>query len=60
MHWSFNKTSDAPWYNGSCESLIRLVKNGIVRTVDDGIISFAELQTTLFEVSNMLNESHQG
>ena len=44
VQWSFNKSGDAPWLNGACESLIRLVKNGISKFVVDSILTFSELQ----------------
>ena len=55
VKWEFNKSSDAPWLNGACESLIRLVKNGLIRSVGDSILTFGELQTIMYEVANLLN-----
>ena len=55
IQWSFNKSSDSPWYNASCESLIRLVKGGLVKSIGESVLTFSELQTTLFEVSNLMN-----
>lgn len=55
IKWSFNKSSDAPWLNGACESLIRLVKNGISRSIGDSVLTFSELQTVVYEVANLLN-----
>ena len=55
MTWSFNKAGDAPWLNASCESLLRLVKKGLLKSMGDSVLTFAELQTVMFEVSNLLN-----
>ena len=54
--WNFTKSSDAPWQNGCCESLIRLVKRTLTIVIGDNILTFSELQTVLFEVANLLNE----
>lgn len=56
MRWRFNKAADAPWYNGSSESLIRLVKKGLTRLIGDSVLTFGELQTALYEVANLINE----
>lgn len=55
VKWEFNKSSDAPWLNGACESLIRLVKSGLLRAVGDSVLTFSELQTTMYEVASLLN-----
>ena len=55
MTWSFNKAGDAPWLNASCESLLRLVKNGLSKSMGDSVLTFSELQTVMFEVSNLIN-----
>lgn len=55
VKWEFNKLSDAPWLNGACESLISLVKNGLLRAVGDSVRKFSELQTIMHEVANLLN-----
>ena len=56
MRWHFNKAAAAPWYNGCCESLVRLVKQGLTRVIGDSVLTFGELQTVLYEVANMMNE----
>ena len=56
MTWSFNKSANAPWQNGACESLIKSVKRLLVIAIGENVLSFGELQTVLFEVSNILNE----
>ena len=47
-----NKSSDAPWLNGACENLIKLGKNGLNRSVGDSILTFGELQTIMYEITN--------
>lgn len=56
MTWSFNKSANAPWQNGACESLIKSVKRLLTIAVGENILSFGELQTVLYEVANILNE----
>ena len=56
MRWIFNKAADAPWYNSSCESLIRLVKKALTRLIGESVLTFGELQTALYEVANLINE----
>ena len=55
LEWSFS-TADAPWQNGTAESLIKAVKRGIMIAVGEQVVSFSEFQTLLFEVSNIINE----
>lgn len=43
MKWHFNTAVEAPWYNGSCESLIRLVKRGLACIIGDSILTCGEL-----------------
>lgn len=54
--WSFNRPSDAPWYNGASESLIKSVKRCLCITIGESILTFGDLQTAMFSVSNMINE----
>ena len=54
--WIFNRPSDAPWYNGASESLIKSVKRCLCITVGESILTFGDLQTAMFSVSNMINE----
>ena len=56
LKWKFTKSSDAPWQNGCCEALIKLVKQALTITIGDSILKFSELQTVLFEAANLLNE----
>ena len=56
MKWTTTKSADAPWENGCSEAIIGLVKRALVRVIGDSVLTFSELQTVLFEVSNLLNE----
>lgn len=42
--WKYNKPSDAHWYNGDSESLIKSVKRGLCITIGDSMLMFRELQ----------------
>ncbi|XP_047482843.1 uncharacterized protein LOC125034852 [Penaeus chinensis] len=54
--WIFNMPSDAPWYNGVSEALIKSVKRSICVSIGDSILNFGELQTALFSIANLMNE----
>lgn len=56
MEWVFTKSSDAPWQNDISEALIRSVKRALNVSIGESKLSFAGLQTVLFEVANLLNE----
>ena len=56
IDWEANKSADAPWENGCSEALIRLVKRNITISIGTNVLKFSDLQTVLFEVSNLLNE----
>lgn len=56
MEWVFTKSADAPWQNGISEALIKSVKRSLNVSIGESKLSFAELQTVLFEVANLLNE----
>ena len=56
MKWSFNKSANAPFQNGCSESLIKLVKRGILMSVGTNVLTFNELLTALYEIANLLNE----
>ena len=56
MEWSFNKSANAPFQNGCSESLIRLVKRGVLMSIGNNVLSFNELLTTLYEIANLFNE----
>ena len=55
IEWSFNRSSDAPWQNGACESLIKSVKVSLQKAIGDSVLTFAELQTVLYEAANLVN-----
>ncbi|XP_068229326.1 uncharacterized protein [Palaemon carinicauda] len=54
--WIFNMPSDAPWYNGASEALIKSVKRCLCISVGDSVLNFGELQTALFSIANLMNE----
>ena len=54
--WVFSIPSDAPWYNGASEALIKSVKRGLIIAIGDSVLNFGELQTALFCIANLLNE----
>uniref|UniRef100_A0A0P4VVJ2 Integrase catalytic domain-containing protein n=1 Tax=Scylla olivacea TaxID=85551 RepID=A0A0P4VVJ2_SCYOL len=54
--WKYNRPSDAPWYNGASESLIKSVKRNLCIAIGDSVLTFGELQTALFNVASMMNE----
>lgn len=56
MPWKFTKGADAPWQNGRTESLIRLVKRGIGISIGNKVLSYADLQTVMFEIANLINQ----
>ena len=45
-----------PWKNGCAESLIKSIKKAIKIAIGEQVLSFAELQTVLFESANIVNE----
>ena len=55
MTWVFNKSADAPWENGCSESLIRGAKKAIGLSIGESTLTFGDLQTVMFEVSNLMN-----
>ncbi|XP_042883833.1 uncharacterized protein LOC122260556 [Penaeus japonicus] len=60
VEWSFNRSSDAPWLNGSCESLIKSVKMSIQKAIGESILTYAEFHTVLFEIANLINPLRTG
>ena len=56
MEWVFTKSADAPWQNSISEALIKSVKRTLKTSIGDSKLSFAGLQTVLFEMANILNE----
>ena len=55
LEWCFSPPH-APWRNGTAESLIKAVKRAIMIAIGQQVLTFSELQTVLFEVSNLVNE----
>ena len=53
--WNFSP-SDAPWYNGCAESLIKSVKRALSTAVGDQVLSFVELQTCMYETAQLVNQ----
>lgn len=53
--WQFTP-ADAPWMNGVTESLVKSVKKALNAVVGDQIMDFSELQTVMFEVSQIVNQ----
>lgn len=54
--WRLSKPSDAPWYNGASESPIKSVKRNLYITIENSVLTLDELQTSLFNIANMMNE----
>ena len=55
IEWKFSP-ADAPWQNGVVESLIKPVKKAIKLAIGTNVLKFSELQTVLYESSNLVNE----
>ena len=55
LEWKFT-IADVPWQNGCSEALLKSVKKAIKGTVRNQLLSFSELQTVLFESTNLVNE----
>ena len=55
IEWQFI-SADAPWQNGCSEALVKSAKRAIKHAVGDQVLSYSELQTALFEASELLNE----
>ncbi|XP_068735648.1 uncharacterized protein [Montipora capricornis] len=59
FEWNFTP-ADAPWQNGTSESLIRSVKRSLKAANGESMLTFSELQTVLVEVANLINERPLG
>ena len=59
MIWKTNKSTDAPWENGCSESLIKSVKRCLKSSEGEHVMTFSELQTVAFEVSNNKSTSYR-
>ena len=46
----------APWQNGTAESLIKSVKKAIVSAIGLQVLTFSELQTIILEAANLVDE----
>lgn len=55
LKWEF-ASADAPWQNGISEALIKSIKRAITTAIGQSVMTFPELQTVLYEVSNLVNE----
>ena len=53
--WAFSPAS-APWYNGATEALIKSAKRALQATIGENILTFSEMQTTLFEAAQLVNQ----
>ena len=53
--WTFSP-ANAPWYNGAVEALVKSAKRGLSAMIGDQELTFSEMQTALFEVSQLLNQ----
>ena len=54
IKWQFN-VPVAPWWGGFFESLVRLVKRCLRKTLGGARLNFDEMRTVLTEVQNILN-----
>ena len=54
IEWKFT-ASNAQFQNGVSEALIKSVKKCLVVAIGDSILTFSKLQSTLFEIANILN-----
>lgn len=55
LKWEFT-SADAPWQNGISEAPIKSVKQAITAAIGQSVMTFSELQTVCFEVTNLVNE----
>ena len=54
IKWQFNCEKGA-WWGGLFESIIKMVKNNLKKTVSKNILSFEQLNTVLAEIEQILN-----
>ena len=47
---------DASWMNGVTESLVKSIKRSLNTAIGDQVLSFSELQTTMFECVQLVNQ----
>ena len=55
FEWNF-APPDAPWMNGITESLVKSIKRSLNTAIGDNILTFSELQTTVFECAQLVNQ----
>ena len=53
--WSFNP-ADAPWQNGSTESLVKTVKRALNASIGVQVFSYSEFQTIMYETGQIVNQ----
>ena len=53
--WSFSP-GDAPWYNGAVEALVKCAKRALTAAIGEQVLTFSDLQTVMFEVSQIPNQ----
>ncbi|XP_068233584.1 uncharacterized protein [Palaemon carinicauda] len=56
LKWKLNRSADAAWQNGVSEALIKSVKRSLSMLIGTTILTFSDLQTTFFEIANLMNE----
>ena len=55
IKWTFT-SAHAQWQNGVSEALIKGVKKSLVISIGDSILTFSQLQSSLFEIANIINQ----
>ncbi|XP_068245412.1 uncharacterized protein [Palaemon carinicauda] len=60
LKWKFNRSADAAWQNGVSEALIKSVKRSLSMLIGTTNLTFSDLQTTFFEIANLMNERPVG
>ena len=55
IEWTFT-AAHAQWQNGVSEALIKSVKRSLIIAIGDSVLTYSQLQSTLFEVGNILNQ----
>jgi len=55
VEWVFSP-ADAPWQNGAVEALVKTAKKALDAAVGENVLSFSELLTVFFEISELVNE----
>ena len=53
--WNFSP-ANAPWYNGAVEALVKTTKRALTVSVGESVLSFSELQTSMFEAAELVNQ----